>query len=102
MNPDGTSSTAVFDGGPNDTDLAWSPCGDQFAFTRTVAPGESRIMLLNEDGSDLRELTSGEQPSWSPDCSRLAFIRPFTDDSGIDVWTVNADGSGERKLTLRE
>jgi Tol biopolymer transport system component len=38
------------------------------------------------DGFDLR-------PAWSPDGTRIAFVRDF------DVWSMNADGSDQVQLT---
>lgn len=45
-----------------------------------------------------RPLTQGEisDPSWSPDGSRIAFVRDG------DIYTIGADGSGETKVTNGE
>jgi Tol biopolymer transport system component len=51
---------------------------------------------MNADGSGRRKLvddTTGADPVWSPDGSKIAFHR------GADVFVMNADGSGETKLT---
>jgi Tol biopolymer transport system component len=66
---------------------------------------------MNVDGSDQRRLTSGGDwefsPQWSPDGRRLAYMvwddSACTPESGSgcavpDVWTVDADGSGQRKI----
>jgi TolB protein len=71
----------------------------------------SEIWVMNVDGSDQRRLTSvgsGEfRPQWSPDGRRLAYMvwdySGCTPTSGSgcavpDVWTVDADGSGQRKV----
>jgi TolB protein len=41
----------------------------------------------------------GEQPAWSPDRRRIAFARGLVGLGGI--WVMNADGSGQRRLTRR-
>lgn len=76
----------------------------KIAFTRvtTQSPYVSHIVMMNADGSDQRDLTSGNVrdygPAWSPDGKRIAFTR-WRDSKGIDVYVVDADGGGLRRLT---
>jgi Tol biopolymer transport system component len=67
---------------------------------------------MRPDGSQQRQLTmgSGGRPFWSPDGRRLVYMLwntdpcypgPATKCAITDIWTVNADGSGERKLLDR-
>jgi len=51
------------------------------------------IYVVNADGTGLRRLTQGMDPSWSPDGSQVAFSR-WTTPWGI--YTVSRDGSNER------
>ena len=61
---------------------------------------------MSADGSDVRRVapkaTSGE-PAWSPDGRRIAFRifdgRRFESAGNSDLFVVNADGSGLRRLT---
>jgi TolB protein len=49
---------------------------------------------MNADGSEARMLAQdGAQPSWSPDGQKIAFQKQ------TDIYVMNADGSGQRKLT---
>jgi Tol biopolymer transport system component len=61
---------------------------------------DDEIYSVSPDGSDLQKLTSNgvsdQQPSWSPDGSRIAFAREY------DIWVMNADGSGQTRLTFDE
>lgn len=89
---------------------ALSPNGRLIAYVRDAEP-DPQVWLMNADGSRQRQLTrsSGEKlrPIWSPDGKRLTFMVwnrsrcepelylwcPYT-----DVWTIGANGTGERKL----
>jgi len=65
------------------------------------------IWTMNADGSGQSNLTGvptvpppfDEDPAWSPDGSRLAFISPnLPTTSAPQLWTMNADGSGKTHL----
>jgi len=69
-----------------------------FARTRGARWESPDIYLASADGSNVRRLTFGTSPDWSPDGTRLAFLR---DESGWDpggIYITNIDGSGERYL----
>ena len=79
---------------------AWSPNGAKIAYVdeSSASPG---INVVDADGSGATRLTSPTypidgSPTWSPDSSRIAFIRD------VDLWIVNADGSGVRGLPGEE
>jgi TolB protein len=59
--------------------------------------GTFQIYSIRADGSQLGQLTRGRAantgPLFSPDGRRIAFIR-----TGSQLWVMNADGSGQRKL----
>jgi Tol biopolymer transport system component len=100
---------------------AWSPDGTLIAATELgpVETGETRLVVLRSDGTELRRLrpltsvaTRGggrrqteADPAWSPDGSRLVFagLTGFNDlnnkRSNLDLYIVNADGTGLRRLT---
>jgi TolB protein len=68
---------------------------------------------MNADGSGAAPLTrltalhnlTTASPVWSPDSSRIAFASSRALDgsdagsSMLNIWVINADGSGERPLT---
>ncbi len=80
-----------------------APCGTQIAFTETDL-GQDAIHLMDSDGSNVTVLTDGfgddVAPTWSPDCSQIAFS---SDLGGVlsDIWIIDVDGSGLRRLTVR-
>jgi Tol biopolymer transport system component len=64
----------------------------------------TRIVVVEDDGTDAYRVTGAKRgespvlPVWSPDGNRLAFVR-FRASGGpgsLQVYVVNADGSGER------
>jgi uncharacterized protein YraI len=58
--------------------------------------GNNNIYLYNLVAGELRRLTTGYDPAFSPDGSKVAFNRGGGADNGIYV--INVDGSGERKI----
>jgi Tol biopolymer transport system component len=53
---------------------------------------------MKVDGSDVRQLTHSEsdyEPAWSPDSTRIAFIRDYARSS---LWLVDADGTNQHHL----
>jgi Tol biopolymer transport system component len=62
----------------------------------------SEIWVLDPDGRLLRQITRvghAEGPKWSPDGTRILFIRRVDDTiAQRELWVVNADGTGLRRL----
>lgn len=84
--------------------LTWSPDGTRLAYVsfeernginkpivyvHTLATGR-RAIIANERGSN-------SAPAWSPDGNRLAVV--LTRDGNSQIYIVNADGSGLRRLS---
>lgn len=61
----------------------------------------NQIHTVAADGSGLRRLTStgkNYRPRWSPDGARIAYTHE-TAAGARDVWVMNADGSGQQRVT---
>ncbi len=65
------------------------------------ADGNPQITTVAPDGSDAQILTSGAFfhacPAYSADGSKIAYCSNET--GAFEIWTMNADGSGEAQLT---
>ncbi len=82
------------------------------AFDGTAPDGtDEGIYTMAADGGRVRRVTGGPVrfPEWSPDGTRIAFVRggyaeatdddPEPADANRNVWVVNDDGSGLRRVT---
>jgi Tol biopolymer transport system component len=74
---------------PDGTSLAAASCG---AVVRVSSSGAIHV-LVSFDGDEL-----AFDPAWSPDGRRIAYTRTRSDLNTRDLWVVNADGSGRRRL----
>jgi Tol biopolymer transport system component len=79
----------------------------KIAFASQAGGGLFHIHLINADGTGETTLTSGpgedRDPAWSPDRTRIAFVRHAkpTDllDVNTDIYVIAADGTGPSRLT---
>src|SRR6266542_1498325 len=85
--------------------VQWSRDGKTLAFTMATPTTKYQIYTARPDGSDLKQITSSDDgtlsfgPMWSPDGSRLLFIRGTRLRFAMDLWIVNSDGTKPVQLT---
>ena len=118
VNTNGTGLKQIL---PADFDLSsfgsWSPQGNDIVFSRHVTPDvHSSIWVVHSDGSGLHEInvqpasacgganadptTQGcNEPTWSPDGTKIAFVRSHSNDVDGEIYTVNVDGTGLTQVT---
>jgi Ca2+-binding RTX toxin-like protein len=88
---------------------AWSPDGTTIAFDSSRSPDGPRfdhreLFVMNADGSGVVRLTASlsdasNDPAWSPDGARIAFVRYQVGVGDEHIWIMNSDGSGLVQLT---
>jgi dipeptidyl aminopeptidase/acylaminoacyl peptidase len=103
--PDGSGARRLTWTSATEQSPAWAP--DLFASKIAYESDESgrfRINVMDWDGRNQRrvspegsELDEDVHPTWSPDSKQLAFAS--TRGGGWHIWTMNADGTGLRRLT---
>ena len=119
INADGTGQSRLTTNSANDIFPAWSPDGSKIAFvslrdgdrnSNTEIDAYLDIYVMNADGSGQTRLAAGiaettfdtifvldGHPAWSPDGKQIAFISDR--DGDLEIYVMNADGSGQTRLT---
>lgn len=92
-NSDGTSPRRLTFHTGYDLDPAWSPTG-KIVFARYSGSAGEALYTMNASGGNLRRVVRfAYDPAWSPNGSRIVY------HSGGDIYTINADGTGRRRVT---
>ena len=112
VNPDGSGRTNLTDNDlVNDINPAWSPDGEKVVYASYPRNGDPDLFVMNADGTGQTRLTETPDndelhPAWSPDGTRIAFTRVEKFNRGTadyyeqyDVFAIDADGTGEVRLT---
>jgi TolB protein len=78
---------------------SWSPDGKKIAFT-----ANDGIHVINVAGTGETQLTENLgthewSPTWQPNGEKIAFLAGREGGYPDDVYTINADGSGQTRLT---
>jgi WD40 repeat protein len=76
---------------------------NKFAISSQASNGFSQIFTTSFDGSNLSELLlpleAANDPSWSPEGSRIAFAGILNTNSLSQIWTANADGTNVQAIS---
>jgi Tol biopolymer transport system component len=118
MNADGSGVERLANIPWHEADPAWAPDGETIAFLFPVGDPSSvpvkdipqnfndlpQIGVMNADGTGVSRLDSDREreyssgPSWSPDGTKIAFVRE-SGGMNTDIYIMNRDGTGVERLT---
>ena len=109
-NVDGTSERRIVEyreNGRGSGHPRWSPDGKRIIYQGSLNTGgkylESKIFIVDADGTNMAQLTNGKGdhnwPVWSPDGERIGYMYTTGfEDIDHQVWVMNADGTEQRFL----
>lgn len=119
VQPNGRGLRALARAEAPDSEPSWSPDGRRIAFRRLADAGgldeRAQIFVVGADGRGLRNLTrascgasclANEEPAWSPDGKRIAFVRSLGRPAparprAVGIFVMDANGAHVRQLTQR-
>jgi TolB protein len=103
MNADGTGDRRLVEASIGLNHHDWSPDALRITTGGYYSEGTS-VLTFGADGQNLTRLTDtpgvvDNEPTWSPDGSRIAFSRVFPDEGyRSEIWLMNADGSDQHAI----
>jgi Tol biopolymer transport system component len=102
-NPDGTGLKRLTDAKGYDAEGSYSSDGKQIVFCSN-RDGNLELYIMDADGKNIRQLTHSPGcynggPFFSPDGKRVIFRSDRKQKDFLQLYVINADGTGERALT---
>lgn len=105
MNADGTDATQLTFNGYQEAQVEWSPDGSKILFRREypLGSGWAELLTMNPNGTGETNVTNTAsvyegEGDFSPDGASIVF-NSNESDASFDIYVMNADGSGRRRLT---
>jgi TolB protein len=102
-NPDGSDLKALTSGKDYHAECAYSPDGKHIVFTSNKT-GSMNLYIMDSDGTNVKQVTNtawsyNGGPFFYPDGSKIIFRADREKRHYLQLYVINADGTGEQKLT---
>lgn len=102
-NPNGTQLTALTSGPAYHAECAYSPDGSHIVFASNL-DGSMNLYTMRSNGTDIRQITHTVDrynggPFFSPDGSKIIFRADYEKPHYLQIYMINADGTGLKQLT---
>jgi Tol biopolymer transport system component len=94
VDADGTDRVDVSGVPPTSFGTEWSPSGDRLAF---VSGPPYWVSVVSAEGTNVRSLAAGEEPTWSPGGQRIAYS-VFRPGCGYEIWILRLRTEATRRL----
>lgn len=94
---DGDNEQAITSASTGEIVPVWSSDGSQIVFVEVEGDLNHTICIVDSNGTNLRRLTDGGSPKWSPDGSVIAFHSGPAEE--WEVYIINTDGTNRRQVT---
>ncbi len=102
-NYDGSGLKRLTDAKGYDAEGSYSADGKHIVFC-SQRDGDLQLHIMDSDGQNVRKLTNAPKcynggPFFSPDGKRVIFRADRKEKDALQLFVINADGTGERQLT---
>lgn len=79
-------------------------CNGKIAVTLSMGGENADVYLINPESGEIEKRLTDHwaidtSPTWSPDCSKIAFVSSRS--GGPQIYVMNADGSDQKRLTFQ-
>lgn len=103
-NPDGTQLKPLTTGPWYHAECAYSPDGSRIVFASNCNGDGMNLYTMKSDGTDVKQITHTTRcynggPFFSPNGKQIVFRVDRDKPDYMQIFCINADGSGERQLT---
>jgi Tol biopolymer transport system component len=102
IRPDSSQLKRLTNSPQGKSDLDWSPDGKSLVYTydNHIQPSDLALISIENNSSVLLTATEGYEshPTWSPDGRQIAYLFAESNNSPLELWTMDSDGKNSKRL----